>query len=203
MAEGSFCFLLNKASDEDQNADEDQDCAAENTCFARELGSDLFANDDTAEADHEGDCGDQECTEKRFSEPIVCDGEADGKCVDRGRNALNEQSTEGYRTALLTLTASDAVDEHFRADIAEKSESDPRNEKLKSGEILYDRMDADPSDQGHERLKECENTGNAKHFTELHIRLVQAVCQRNRKGIHGEPYAKHDADKEKFQTEIH
>ena len=179
MAEGSLCFLLNKASDEDQNADEDQDRTAEDACFARKLRSDLFADDDTAEADHEGDCGDQKRAEKCFTETVVRDGKANGKCVDRGCNALNEQCAEGDRAALLALTAFDAVDEHFRTDVTEKTESDPRNEKLESGEILYDRMDADPSDQGHERLKECENTGNAEHFTELHFRLVQAVCQRN------------------------
>jgi hypothetical protein len=64
-------------------------------------------------------------------------------------------------------------------------------------------MDADPSDQGHERLKEWENTGNSEHFTELHFRLVQADCQGNGKCVHGGTYAKHDADKEKFQPEIH
>ena len=50
MAEGSLCFSLNKASDEDQNADEDQDRTAEDACFARKLRSDLFADDDTAKA---------------------------------------------------------------------------------------------------------------------------------------------------------
>ena len=52
-------------------------------------------------------------------------------------------------------------------------------------------------------LKKGKDTGDADHFTALHFRLVQSVCQRNGKGIHGEPYAEHDAEKEKFQTEIH
>ena len=195
---------LNKACNKDFETDEDEDGAAENARLARELGADLFADDDTAHADHEGDCGDDERGDQRFRKVVFLDGKADGECVDRGCHALNNESDEGDCAAfLVTFGAFDSFDEHLRADVAEKRECDPRDKLLECLKILYDRADAYPSDHRHERLKECEHTGDTGHFSELHFRLVQSVCQRNGKSVHGESHAEHNAEKEKFPSEIH
>ena len=197
-------MVLYKACDKNFQTDEDEDGTAEDTGFARELGADLFADLDTAKTDHEGYGGDQKRTEERFAEIVVRDRKADGERVDGGRNALDDQRAEGDRAAiLLTAIALEAVDQHFRTDIAEKRECDPRNKLFKSGEMLYDRVDAYPSDQRHERLKESEHTGDKHRFAEFHFRLVESVCQRNGKSVHGESHAEHNAEKEKFPSEIH
>ena len=53
-------------------------------------------------------------------------------------------------------------------------------------EILYDCVNADPSGHRHQCLKESEDTGNPAGFAFFHVRLIQTVCKRYRKGIHSQ-----------------
>lgn len=83
----------------------------------------------------------------------------------------------------------DAVTKHLASDKQEQSECNPWYALGEYCKVLYQRMDKYPADHRHDCLKNGEYSCNTAHFFAFHIRLMQAVCQRNRKSIHGKPDA--------------
>ena len=60
-------------------------------------------------------------------------------------------------------------------------------------------MDADPTDHGHQKLKQRKNAGDKTDLALFHAGLVQTVRQGDREGIHGKTDAKQNAVKEKYK----
>ena len=92
---------------------------------------------------------------------------------------------------------SDSLNHHLSADKGKKYQGNPRDKRFECMEILHDRVNADPSGHRHQRLKESEDTGNPTGFAFPHVRLIQAVRKRYRKGIHGKSHPKQGAVQEK------
>ncbi len=190
---------------ENFKTDEKENRAAEDIGFARDTGADLFADMNTDKAYPKGDGRDERRRKDRHGKRMLCDGKANGKRINGGRNSLNDQTAKtcfvfGHITAVSRF---DAFDQHLTADKAEKTERDPRNPCFKGFKILYDGMDTYPTDEGHERLKESEKSGDTAHFALFHFRLVQTVGKRDRKRIHGKSDAEHDACKKEIKIDWH
>lgn len=178
-----------QARDENFNTDNDQDNAAQDRRFARKLRAELFAEEYAANTDTERDGGDDQGAYDRHKQTVFRDRKADGKRVDRGGDALQDQRRKADLGFFVLLLRLDAVDQHFHADEHEQNERDPRNAFFKRLKILQNGMHAYPTDHRHQRLKKREHARDTAHFPLGHRLLVQAVGKRNGKRVHSKPDA--------------
>ena len=74
---------------------------------------------------------------------------------------------------------------HFTPDIGEQKKSDPGDKRLKGSKGFCKKADTSPPDHRHEKLKESECACNQAHSSAFHKRVMEPVCNGNRKGIHG------------------
>lgn len=198
-----FCYL-DKACDKDLKTDGDQDDTAEDTRLTRKSCANSLADLDADKTNDERNRRDQKRCEKRFRELIFRDRKANGKRVDGSGDTLHDKSAEGDRAQFrITALALEAIDQHFDTDVAKQDQSDPRNKLFKRRKYLNDRMDTNPTKQGHQTLKECKKTGNTAHLADAHSRFVQTVGKRYGKSIHRKTNTEHDAHKKEIKSQIH
>ena len=193
-------FFLRK---EDPQTNPDQNHAAEDGGFVGKLCAEFFADVETAHTDEEGHNGDQERAYERFNGFVVGDGESNRERVDGGRHALNEDRAKGQLARAIGFFflggRLDALPKHLSANVAEKNESNPGNYLLECVEFFGNGVDADPAEQGHQRLKSGKDTGDHGHFGELHTTGgVQTVCKGDREGIHCQTHSQQDGSDKEF-----
>ena len=189
------CFL-NSAPDslsrgqEDFQSDSHEDETAQNDGLVRKLHAECLAQDEACDADEEGGDADDEASKERVGCIVFCNRKADGKGVDGGRNPLQEERLHMDLRMDGFFFARQSVLDHETADGAEKDEGNPRNERPEKLEHTDKHIDTNPADKWHRELEKSKDTGDQRHLPLFHVRFLQAVCQRNGKGVHGKACTK-------------
>ena len=196
-------FSAHDAGNENFKTDADEDDAAEDGGFAGELGAELFADGKAGFTDEEGDGRHDEGADQCHEPAVLRDGEAHRQRVDAGGDALHEECARAQLSGFLGLFALDALNEHFAADIAQQDEGDPGDELFKRREQLHDGVDADPARHGHDGLKDAEGACDLDAPAAGHLRVMQTVCHRDGKRIHGKAHTQQGAVEEKQKTPFH
>jgi hypothetical protein len=188
----SLYYILQKALYKYLQADEDKYRTAEDARLVGKARSCSFADGKTDKADQKGYSADYKAGDERLVEGIMRICNADRERVDARRNPLKQQRRDADVLAgagIALAFVREAFVYHFAADEAQKQKRDPRNAFFERLKIGRDGVDADPADQGHRELEKRENACNKSHLASLHAGLVQAVGERNRKGVHRKPDA--------------
>ena len=189
--------------DKDLQPDEDQNGAAQNGRLAGEAGAELPPDDQPRGADDKGDRRDDRRADRRHQRPVLGDGKADRQRVDGGSHPLQKQATAADGFRLPAVLVADALQQHLAADVGQQTQRDPGDQDGKALEQLHHRVDADPSQQGHQGLKPGEHPCHPKHPFPAHARLIEAVGHRHRKGVHSQAHPQQQTIDEKTQTPFH
>ena len=196
-------FPEEHAGDEDLQPNADEDDTAQHRGLAGELCAELFADAQARHAEEEGDDGNDAGSRQRHQPAILRNGKADREGINAGGHALHEEGTGAQRGGFLGFLAPDAIDQHLAADIAQQGKGDPGDERFKGGEHLHDGMDADPACHGHHGLKHAKGACNDAHPFSGHAGVMQTVCHRDRKRVHGKAHAQQCAVEKKQKTPFH
>ena len=164
--------------------------------FAGELGAELFADGKAGFTDEEGDDRHDEGADQSHEPAVLRDGEADRQRVDAGGHALHEECARAQLSGFLGFFALDALDEHLAADVAQQDEGDPRDELLEEREQLHNGVHAHPARHGHDSLKDGEGACDLDAPAAGHLWVMQTVCHRDGKRIHGKAHTQQGAVEE-------
>ena len=85
-----------------------------------------------------------------MGEIVVGNGEAYGKGINSGGDALNEQCFQCQTVAAWTIAAFFAFVDHIAADPTKEDQGNPGDHRLKHLEISHQIMNTEPTDQGGE-----------------------------------------------------
>ena len=116
---------------------------------------------------------------------IFRNGETYRQRVNGGCHALHQQCT-GFQVSIrmLRITAADSFEQHLSADEQEQHQRNPRDSTLERDKCLCNTSHAKPADYGHQKLKHCKSQRNHDPHAAGHLRCIQPIGHRHRKGIH-------------------
>ena len=100
---------------------------------------------------------------------------------------------QAYKTkqrAAIEAFLKEQAGKHLTADEKQQPECYVRDKGLDGIKIGGRRMYAKPTDHRHSELEKGEHTGKQTDAALAHRGLVQAVCKRHGKGVHGKPCTK-------------
>jgi hypothetical protein len=117
---------------------------------------------------------------------------------------LQEKLTARHSDLLFSLLCpADSLQEHFSSYKAKQDKCDPGDHSLKSGEALGNRVHTSPSDHRHEKLKKGKRSGDTKHPFPAHPGILQSICHRYGKGVHGKSHSQQYAFADKYKLTLH
>ena len=149
-------------------------------------------------ADEEGHRADEQRGQQGLQRVVMGDGEAHRQGINGSGHTLHQKGGQPDLPFLtVTVLVFDSVQQHFSTDKQQQDQCNPGDQLFKGPEILDDGVHANPSDHGHQCLKERKNACLAAHSLSLHAGLIQPVGHGYGKGIHGQSHTQQCAVHEK------